>query len=242
LCLDALHKFDFDQDDDGELCPYALKLSPQAKARWVELYTAFGLEQAAAEDEQASFLAKLEGAAARLALLHHCVTHVELESSDLRPIGVKSIEASTALVRWFAYESRRVYATLAETDDQRRTRRLVEYIRGRRGRISVNDLQRSNSRMYPNAAIAENALDALVSIKLGTWIDRPQGDDGGRPTRDFVLLEKAHDDTDETPRNGTGPPTKPPLKPRKNQVSSASSVVCNDGKESMKEFEHARPP
>ena len=238
--LDRLLELDF-EDRNGEKIPYLLKLSAEAKVAWIAFYEEWAAEQAAAEGEVAAALSKLEAYAARLALLHHVATCLWLEVDDRREVGVKSIEAGIALCRWFADEARRIYATLSETNEERETRRLIEFIRDRGGRITVKQLQRSNARKYPTAELAESALESLVERGQARWEERPPTAQGGRPTRECCLaVEKAPDETDETPDgpddDGGGPaPPAPDETPgggaegavsqAENEVSSVSSGV-----------------
>src|SRR5262249_49649457 len=156
------------------------------------------------EGETAAALSKLEGMAARFALLHHLVTHAARDSDDCDPVGKDSIDAGVRLCRWFAREFERIYAILSETTEEQDTRRLVEFIRARGGRITVKELQRSTSRKYPTAALAEAALEGLVAGGLAQWQERPSSPQGGRPTRECVLITQAPNETDET-RQGDGP-------------------------------------
>src|SRR5262249_54640429 len=91
--LDKLIQLDLDHDEDGECRPYMLDLAEDAKKLWVAFYNSWAAEQANAEGELAAAYSKLEGYAARLALIHHVVSHVFLDASDLRLVGTKSIEA-----------------------------------------------------------------------------------------------------------------------------------------------------
>src|SRR5262249_3470608 len=106
---------------------------------------------AAVEGDLAAAFSKLEEAAARFALLHHIVTRVSRGEEILVPVEKDSVEAGILLCLWFAREARRIYSTLSESEDQRKTRRLVEFIRTRGGKISARALQKSNSRKYPKA-------------------------------------------------------------------------------------------
>ncbi len=115
----------------------------------------------------------------------------------------ESIEAGAVLCRWFAREAQRIYSLLNESEEARETRKLVEFIQARGGRITTKELQKSNSRKYSDAETATQDLDRLVQTGLGYWQDRPTDSKGGRPTRDF-FLHPTTDDTDETP--GAGPP------------------------------------
>jgi DNA polymerase I-like protein with 3'-5' exonuclease and polymerase domains len=185
---------------DGEDVPYVLRLDPAAKSVWVEFYDAWGREQAAAEGEIAAALSKLEGAAARFALVHHVVSHVWVDTDDRRPVGLKSVEAGIVLAKWFADEARRIYATFGESETDRQARRLVEFIRARGGRITVRELQKSNSRKYADSEQAREALDGLVQMDLGYWTEPEVGPKGGQPAVWFVLdTDGTTDSTDTTP-------------------------------------------
>ncbi|MFL5240599.1 MAG: DUF3987 domain-containing protein, partial [Gemmataceae bacterium] len=197
--IDKLLALDFDTHD-GEKVPYALKLSREGKEAWVTFYNAWAKEQAAAEGELAAAFSKLEAYAARFALLHHVVSCTWLDVDDRREVGVRSIQAGVTLCRWFATEARRIYKTLSESNDQRDTRRLVEFIQVRGGRITVKNLQRSNSRKYPTSEEAEQALSHLVDAGHADWQPRLAPAQGGKPTRDCVLKPlPTTDDTDDTP-------------------------------------------
>jgi hypothetical protein len=246
--LESLLKFDFDRSASGERCPFAVRLTPEAKAAWIKFYREWAAEQADAEGETAAVLSKLEGTCARLALLFHLIPRAA-DRTDCDPIEPASIEAGAELVRWFAYEARRIYSTLTETTAQRETRRQVEWIRSRGGSVTAKELQRSNGRKYPTSADAEVALESLVAAGWGRWQDRPAGPKGGRPTRVFVLQEASDetDETDETPADEanatpaapdetTEPSDETPQFSEKNGVSSVSSVVGHQ------ESEPNRPP
>jgi hypothetical protein len=175
------------QKDGGEMVPVPLSLSPEARREWVAFFKEWAAEQAAAEGPLAAALAKLEGYAARLALIHHVVTHVGLETDDRREIGIKSISAGITLARWFGGEARRLYAELVETEDERQTRQLVEYITARGGRITARELQRSGPSRFRPAGAAEKALTCLVNNRLAEWRQR-EAPQGGRAARECVLL------------------------------------------------------
>jgi hypothetical protein len=87
---------------------------------------------------------------------------------------------------------------LAEDDDDRSSRELVELIRRKGGAITVRDLMRC-SRRFTTADDAEAALDELATSGWGRWESVNPDDDGGRPTRRLVLLDATAADT--TPTN-----------------------------------------
>jgi hypothetical protein len=205
-----------------------LHLDQAAKPLWVDWYNAWAAEQAAAEGEMAATLAKLEGGAARLALLHHVATMTHLEKNDCCAVGVRSMEAGITLARWFADEARRVMAMLGETEQERTLRCLLEFIRARGGSITARQLQRANCRKYRTADDATAALDTLIQAGLGEWVEKPTTDHGGCPTRTFNL-RMTHDTTDTTSGGlGQAHDTTADTTPQdsENSCVSDSSVSC----------------
>jgi hypothetical protein len=200
--VDDLRKLDFGNNTEGERVPRALGLSSEARKLWIDFYNRFAEEQSASEGEVAALLSKLEGAAARFALLHHVVGRAHLEADDVLPVEPCSIKCGITLARWFAYEGRRIYAMLAETSAERDARRLIEFIRSRGGSITVRELQRSNSRKYPTSEQADVALCAL-SPDHGSWSRPPIGPEGGQPAKVFTL-RPTHDTTDTTAESAGG--------------------------------------
>jgi len=185
--LDQLQRLPFSRDKDGNEVPYALNLSLDAKSEWVRHYNAFAKVQADADGELAAALSKLEAYSARLALLHHVVSCLASGDDDRQPVGVESVQTGVILCHWFADEAKRIYVMLSESEDQRDTRRLVEFIQSRGGKITVKELQRSNQRKYPTTGLAEDALVSLAKSGAGHWQERPPTGKGGRPTADFIL-------------------------------------------------------
>lgn len=169
--------------------PIVLSLTEEAQAKWVAFYDAWAETQAETEGALRACLAKLEGAAARLALVHHVTTLVAAGKEDVQPVSLASVEAGVHLCLWFAAEARRVYGALAESDWQRGLRLLEEYVARRGGKCSVREVQRSNNRRYPTAAIAEAAMAALVQTGRWRWVEY-EPLHGGEAVR---CVERVHD-------------------------------------------------
>jgi hypothetical protein len=141
-------------------------------------------------DLQAAW-AKLEETAGRLALIFHenrlaageCVSADELDAASM----ADAIE----IAGWFKYETRRVYALLAESEVERAVRqsddRLAAFVvRQHGGRLAVRDVV-AGCRWLTDADAAEDALQRLVDAGRGQWLDKPTTEHGGRPTRLFKL-------------------------------------------------------
>jgi hypothetical protein len=174
-------------EEETKRKPQLLTLAPAAKSAWVEWFNSWGELQYNASDERSAVLAKLEGGAARLALLHHVVAHVAVDADDCRPVGELSIRSGITLAEWFSAEAERVYAVLRETEDQRQQRELIEWIKRHGDETTDQHLRDSWRGRYPRTEDAESALDELAEAEAGSWIWRPSGPHGGRPTRVFRL-------------------------------------------------------
>jgi hypothetical protein len=192
--------------DDRKRGPHVLGLSIVAKERWRSFFDEWGQVQHTAEGEQASAYAKIEAYAARLALIHHVVSHVASGVTDITAVLESSMAAGITLARWFASEATRIYAMLHECEEDRQSRKLMEWIHsnaspinslpGRSG-VTVKALQQSNSRRWPTADDAECGLDALVTMGAGEWHQDPPRATGGRTRRWFVIIAPTSDVSDD---------------------------------------------
>jgi len=93
--LVALRDLQMDKGRDGDREPFPVRMTPEAKAAWVRFYGEWAQAQANVEGELAAAYSKLEGYAARLALLHHVVSHVgrgddhRFQAVDDRPLAIE---------------------------------------------------------------------------------------------------------------------------------------------------------
>lgn len=199
--FDSLYALEPATDDHGDPQPVLLPLTPASKAAWIEFYNAHAQEQVELTGDLAAAWSKLEGYAARLALVVHCVRWAVEDRSlgDADAIDEESVRSGVVLSNWFGHEARRVYAMIGESDEQREHRRLVELIDRKGGTITPRELMRSSSAVN-TAEAAEAALEALVRARHGEWETAAPGPKGGRPTRRFRLFGGA--DVDETPSGG----------------------------------------
>jgi hypothetical protein len=167
--------------------PHVLQLAPEGKKAFVEWFDSWGEKQDAALDAEAAALAKLEGYALRLALLHGVVSHAAVDADGLTPIGEASMRAGIRLAEWFADEAQRVYAILRESEIERSRRELVELIERAGGTTTAKKLRDVCRARYATASDAQAALDELAVAGLGAWGEFFSGERGGRPTRLFRL-------------------------------------------------------
>ncbi|MHB1157127.1 MAG: YfjI family protein [Phycisphaerales bacterium] len=184
-------------DERGEPQPGIVELDTDAKRAWIDFYNDHAKQQAALSGDMAAAWSKLEGYAARLALVVHVVRWLTSDTANAGQVDARSIAAGVALSRWFGHEAQRVYAVLHESDDQRGARRLVEWIAQRNGTTTARELTQSN-RDYRAAGAADAALQSLVETGRGTWEQQGTGPRGGRPSRVFRLAAGVN--VNETPQ------------------------------------------
>ncbi len=186
--------------------PRLVTLTPGAKAAWVRFYNEHAIEQVNLYGDEAAAWSKLEGYAARLALVVHLTRWAAGDPAvptSTTPVDEASIAAGVVLARWFGDEARRVYAILGESDEGRESRRLVEWIERKRGTATVRDLTRGPREYRGDPERATKALGELVAAGIAVWVHDDHGPKGGRPTERVRLVSRRGDtgDGDETPVN-----------------------------------------
>lgn len=188
LVFDRLFRLTPETDDGGDERPRLVTLADDGKRAWVRFYNEHATEQAELSGDLSAAWSKLEGYAARLALVVHLTRWAAGDATLRDPARVDeaSIAAGVTLSRWFGDEARRVYAILSESEDDRETRRLVELIQRKGGNMSGRELVQQ-SRMYKRVADADAALSGLVEVGAGSWVAPEQHGSGGPKARRFVL-------------------------------------------------------
>lgn len=182
-----LLKMQMATDKDGQPKAKLLPLTIDAQNEWIAFYNEHGKQQAELEGgDLAAAFSKLEGYAARFALIVHCVRvaggDTTLKSDDY--VDVESVRRAIRIVRWFCDETERIYAMLKEDDEQAERRKLLEIIQGRGGQMTPRDLMQASRTYRGGADVAHFALDELVQGGWGQW---QKQDTGGRPCDVFVL-------------------------------------------------------
>jgi hypothetical protein len=176
--------------------PDRLELTPGARTAWIGWYDSWAVVQAEADDEQQAAYSKIEAVAARIALVHHVASEVQFGRPALSKVPLTSMECGIDLARWFAREVRRIYAILKETEGQKQTRKLCEWVQARGGAFA-RDLQRRSPSRYTTAESADAELNLLVEMGLARWEIVPSTEKGGRPTRRCILTDKTTTDTSD---------------------------------------------
>jgi hypothetical protein len=131
---------------------------------------------------------KLEGYAARLALVVHFTRWAASDPNLTKPdiVDPASLNAGITLAKWYKHEARRVYAMLDESDAERDERRLADWIGPKGGTVTPREVQQG-CRWLKETGAAEAALEELVKAGRGAWRDVPTTAKGGRPARAFVM-------------------------------------------------------
>jgi hypothetical protein len=186
--------------------PVDISMTPEARALFIQFYDRHAERQAtAASEDLAAAFSKLEGYAARFALIIHFIRwasddpHVATESL----IDEESVRNAITLAEWFSRETERVYQELSASGSERERRELVASIRSEGGRISVRELHRANQKKYGSADGARLALQQLEERGFGSFV-KPVN--GGRPSEVFVLRDP-RDTSDSDKRVQNQPPT-----------------------------------
>lgn len=168
-----------------------VRLSRDAETLFVNFYEEHGRETIELFGDLAAAWSKLEETAGRLALILHETRIAAGEHVVADEVDAGSMAAAIELVSWFKYETRRVYALLAESEIDRAIRqadeRLEAFIVEHGGTVAVRDVI-AGCRWIDDADAAERALKRLADVGRGRWIDKPTDPEkGGRPARLFEL-------------------------------------------------------
>jgi len=203
--LAALLAIDAATDDDGDPRPRLIPLAAEARAAYIGWHNRHVRELAEiGDDDLRACFAKLKGTCLRLALVFACA---DMAGGAGRLVAISAITTRQAIIvtEWFKGEARRAYGVLAESDDARERRRLVELIQRKGGVVTVRDLMRG-SRLFTTAADAEAVLTELVNAGLGRWVHNDHDGQRGRPVRRFALNDADTVDADTNSANPDGNP------------------------------------
>jgi len=188
---------------EGDNEPVMVDLNGDALARWVDFVNDHGQTMDGMSGSERAAYSKLEGYAARFALLFHCVRQATGENGN-DYVDREDIERGIQLVRWFGNETLRVYGELSRDESDRANSELVKVVQKNGGTIGERELSRG-PRRYRKPGAASDALEELVQAGLGEWFYPPQKDTGGEPVRSFRLFDFQPGDTgdgDGTPAGG----------------------------------------
>jgi hypothetical protein len=187
-------------NDTGRREPIMLTWTPEAKTRWIEFYNTHAKEMRGFKsDRLKSAWSKLEGQAARLALVFHCVRETYLPSpgDNANTISADTLDAALVWIEWLKNETRRIYYTLTNKGETRQAAKLIAFARRNGGSITARDAARAGAGGRDVAEV-EKLMAGLVAAGLAEW-HTPEQPKGGRPTRRFRLKSMPAQSENATP-------------------------------------------
>jgi hypothetical protein len=148
-----------------------IPLTESGQKAFVAFYNRHGQEMSKLPSREAALWSKLEGGAARLALIVHCVRVVANDSSLETPDAIDghSIACGVTLADWFGEEGKRIYEIFGQSPHVSDEQDLIAWIRAKGGTVTVRDVYRGIRRMRDRDT-ATRALAELVTAGQGEWI------------------------------------------------------------------------
>jgi len=188
--LESLYSLKMLQSEDETAKPKVVTLAPESLKTYVEFFNLHNERQLELSGDMGAAWSKLEGYAARLALVIHCVKSVQTGATDdeHEQVDLDSMQSALKLIDWFGYEAQRVYGRLILSAEEERFRDIVDWIRRRGGSVKVRDLQRGR-REFKTSEEAELVLRQLVAAGICHRRHQKSEGDGGRATDWFVLID-----------------------------------------------------
>jgi Protein of unknown function (DUF3987)/BT4734-like, N-terminal domain len=180
--FDELWLLQPNRDEWGHSEPILLRPDDEAKAEFIRYYNECGDWAAESNEREEAAWGKLSGYAARLALIGQLIRNFDSEI-----VTADTVRAACEFSQWCGVEDMRIYATLAETPEQRDRRRFIDFIVSRGGAVTVRDVITYYWPLRKNSAEAERQLYALARAGLGVWKEVKGA--RGPATREFQLLQ-----------------------------------------------------
>jgi hypothetical protein len=174
--------------DTGRREPVVIHWQPAAKERFAAFVNAHGLEMRAFKsDRLKSAWSKLEGQAARLALVFHTVSHAYLPRPDSASacISLETLNDALRWIEWLKSETRRIYYTLSNQGEARQADKLIAFARRNGGRCTASQAAKMGAGGR-DADSVERLMRSLVASGFGFFAE-PEQPRGGRPTKVFCL-------------------------------------------------------
>lgn len=163
--------------------PVLLTMSAEAEKVWAEWYNTMGDAIEAAnlthDFKLASFLSKLQGTAARIALVLHLARWADGVDGDASTVSAESMRNALQIAYWWRNELSRVLEYLL-TDEMRAAELAVlEWARKRGGLVTVRDLYSHGPRQFRGKPDeAEAVLSKLARLGYGTLETEPASQKG----------------------------------------------------------------
>ncbi|WP_084618604.1 YfjI family protein [Thalassobaculum salexigens] len=194
--LRLLHGLRLATDDQGQQRPWLLPFTEEA----CQLLDAFRIAVRSWEDGAdglvLSFIGKLPGLAARLALILVHLDWLSGESDEPHEISAHHFRRASCLVEAYALPmARRAYGDASLPQDDRAALRLVETLREKRwSRFTSRDVLRLDRAGLGTARELNPVLSTLEANWIIRAVEERSGSQGGRPSRVYKVNPVLHRD------------------------------------------------
>jgi hypothetical protein len=173
-------------NDSGDPKPVGIRMTAQAQQLFIDYFKKHNDEQVEMSGDMAALWSKLEETVARLALVTHYIRWAGGDTGvERNTVDEADIAYGILLVMWFKDEAKRIYAMLGGGEQEDYAQKLVDWLKGRGGEVTVREVQQG-CRWLKGSGQAEAALSSLVDAGLGQWVIE-QGRASGSSGRRFVL-------------------------------------------------------
>ena len=161
-------------NENGELEPIMMKLSPEAKSAWVDFYNQIETELKVGGElfDVRDVASKVADNAARLAALFQVFEH-----GMGSMVCVECLEAACRIVAWHLYEARRFFSDLALPPELANAARLDTWLVEHCRRLDVGEVDK-NYTLQRGRLRDRQSLDAAINELIA--LDRIQIDKVGR--------------------------------------------------------------
>jgi hypothetical protein len=170
-----------DAPGDSPLLPIDCRLSADAHRRWVAFVNQHGAEGLERDGAELAAWSKLEGYAARLALVLHLIADPHAVE-----VSLDTLERALELMGWFAGEAERFYRGARIDPKRALDEKVAAWIATRRGGEATPREVLAGVRGVKTAAEAQTTMQRLVERDRAQWIDPP----AGSPTKTRTLRLK----------------------------------------------------
>jgi len=169
--------------------PTLVTLTPEAKALWIEAFNETMMERdGKVPDNLRGPWSKFPSQAARLALIIHMTRLVNSETTS-GPVDETSMAMAWRLVEYFKSHARKVYAQLQESPEDRKIRKVLEWMKKHR-KQSVTARELQMARLCKTSTEAKEILDTMIKRCLGYYENKTQG--RGRKSKKIILNSTQH--------------------------------------------------
>lgn len=181
-------------DEAGETRPWFVPFTEEARDLMDEFRASARGWEAEAEGLLLSFIGKLPGLTARLALVLAFLDWATEGGDEPHEVTVPHFGRAAHLVEAYVLPmARRAYADASASKAERGARRLVAVIREMGwDRFTSRDVLRLDRSGLASAADLNPALAALEEADCIRPVDQPPGPKGGRPSRLFLVNPALH--------------------------------------------------